>query len=301
MTQTVAFIGLGNMGSGMAANQVKAGRTVLAYDLSAAAVARAVEAGAQGAASLADAVGAADAVITMLPAGRHVREVYLGDDGVLAHARPGAVLMDCSTIDIDSARAVIGGAADKGFAMVDAPVSGGIMAANAGTLAFMVGGADASFAAAEPVLKPMAKAVFHAGDAGAGQAAKICNNMLLAISMIGACEAFALAAKLGLDAQRFFDIASQSSGQCWSVTTYCPVAGPVPGSPANRNYDGGFATALMLKDLKLAIGSAQSVGASTPLGSEAQALYAMFDALGGGGKDFSAIIQMLDGSWRAGG
>ena len=297
---TVAFIGLGNMGSGMAANQIKSGHAVRAYDLNPAAVQQAVAHGASAASGIAEAVTGADAVVTMLPAGSHVRQVYLGEAGVVAHAGKDAILMDCSTIDVDSARAVIAGAGEAGLAMVDAPVSGGVAAAAGGTLAFMVGGTNDAFARAKAYLEPMAKAVIHAGDAGAGQAAKICNNMLLAISMIGTCEAFALAEKLGLDAERFFDIASQSSGQCWSVTSYCPVPGPVPAAPSNRNFEGGFAAALMLKDLKLAMGAAQSVGASTPLGAEAQALYAMLNNLGGGGRDFSSIIQLLDGRWGQG-
>lgn len=297
MAQTIAFIGLGNMGSGMAANQVKAGNSVLAFDLNPQAILQAEQQGAQGAASLADAVAAADAVITMLPAGQHVRSVYLGEAGVLASARPGTLLLDCSTIDVDSARVVIAGAAGAGLEMVDAPVSGGVAAAAGGALAFMVGGTPDAFARAEPLLQPMAKAVIYAGDAGAGQAAKICNNMLLAISMIGTCEAFALAEKLGLDAQRFFDIASQSSGQCWSLSSYCPAPGPVPSAPSNRDYAGGFMSALMHKDLKLAMGAAQAVGASTPLGAQAQALYALFNGMGGAEKDFSAIIKLLDGSW----
>ncbi len=292
---TIAFIGLGNMGSGMAANLVKAGHDVKAFDLSPAAVAQAVEQGASAAGSATDAVSGADAVVTMLPAGKHVRAVYEGQ--VFPAAAPGTLFLDCSTIDVDSARHVGGAAVDKGFKFVDAPVSGGVAAATGGTLTFMVGGSADDFAAAEPFLQAMGKAVIHAGDTGAGQAAKICNNMLLAITMIGTCEAFALADKLGLDQQKFFDISSKASGQSWSMTSYCPVPGPVPTTPANNDYNPGFATAMMLKDLKLAQDAAQSAGASTPLGAQAEALYSMFDNLGGRDKDFSGIYELLIGSW----
>ena len=291
----IAFIGLGNMGSGMAANLVKAGNSVKAFDLSAAAIASAVEAGAEAAASAGDAVSGADAVVTMLPAGKHVRGVY--ETQVFVAAAPGTLFMDCSTIDVDSARHVGSAAVEKGFRFVDAPVSGGVAAASAGTLTFMVGGADDHFADAQPFLDAMGKAVIHAGGLGAGQAAKICNNMLLAITMIGTCEAFALAEKLGLDQQKFYDISSKASGQSWSMTSYCPVPGPIPTTPANNDYKPGFATAMMLKDLKLAQDAAQSSGASTPLGAQAEALYAMFDNLGGADADFSGIYKLLDGSW----
>ena len=289
----IAFIGLGNMGAGMAANQAKAGHEVMAFDLSQAAVDKAVAAGCRPAATVAEAVEGAEAVITMLPAGPHVRSVY--GDQVLAHAPTSALLIDCSTIDIDSARAVGEQASAKGYKFADAPVSGGIMAAEAGTLAFMVGCEAADYAAFEAILQPMARVVFHAGAAGSGQAAKICNNMLLGISMIGVCEAFALAEKLGLDPERFYEIGSKSSGQCWSLTTYCPWPGPVETAPSNRNYDGGFLSALMLKDLKLAQEAAARAGASTPMGAQAEALYALFDGLGYGGKDFSAMLQMFRG------
>ena len=292
----IAFIGLGNMGSGMCDNLVKAGHDVRAFDLSADAVSRAVEAGAIAAASVAEAVAGSEAIVTMLPAGKHVRAVYEGD--VFVAATPGCLIMDCSTIDVDSARHVGNAAVAQGFKFVDAPVSGGVAAATAGTLTFMVGGAVADYAAAEPFLQIMGKAVIHAGDLGAGQAAKICNNMLLAIHMIGTCEAFALAEKLGLDQQKFFDISSKASGQNWSMTTYCPVPGPMPSTPANHDYQPGFAAAMMLKDLKLAQAAAQSAGACTPLGAQAEALYAMFDNLGGGSTDFSGIYKLLDGSWQ---
>lgn len=289
----IAFIGLGNMGAGMAANQAKAGHEVMAFDLSQAAVDRAVAAGCRAAATVAEAVEGADAVITMLPAGPHVRSVY--GEQVLSAAPASALLIDCSTIDIDSARAVGEQAKARGYRFADAPVSGGIMAAEAGTLAFMVGCEAADYAAFEAILQPMARVVFHAGAAGSGQAAKICNNMLLGISMIGVCEAFALAEKLGLDPERFYEIGSKSSGQCWSLTTYCPWPGPVETAPSNRNYDGGFLSALMLKDLKLAQEAAARAGASTPMGAQAEALYALFGGLGYGGKDFSAMLQMFRG------
>lgn len=289
----IAFIGLGNMGAGMAANQVKAGREVHAYDLSQAAVDRAVAAGCRPAASVAEAVKDADVVVTMLPAGAHVRAVY-GQE-IIPHAPRSARLIDCSTIDVDSARAVGEQARAAGLTFADAPVSGGIMAAEAGTLAFMVGCETADFPACEDALKPMARAVFHAGALGSGQAAKICNNMLLGISMIGTCEAFALAEKLGLEPERFFEIASKSSGQCWSLTSYSPWPGPVEAAPSNRNYEGGFLTALMLKDLKLAQEAAARAGATTPLGAQAEALYALLDGLGFGQKDFSAMLQMFRG------
>jgi 3-hydroxyisobutyrate dehydrogenase len=289
----IAFIGLGNMGGGMAANQAKAGHEVLAFDLSKAAVDKAAAAGCQTAGSTAAAVKDADAVITMLPAGQHVRAVYAND--ILPNAKAGALLIDCSTIDVDSARAVAGQARDTGFRFADAPVSGGTAAADAGTLAFMVGCDEPDFTAVEAVLKPMSRVTFRAGDHGAGQAAKICNNMVLGVSMIGVCEALALAEKLGLDPAKFFEISSQSSGQCWSLTSYCPWPGPVPTAPSNRNYEGGFATAMMLKDLKLAQEAAAKAGATATLGATAEGLYALFDRLGGGGKDFSAILQLFRG------
>ena len=290
----IAFIGVGNMGGPMARNLLKAEHALAAFDLSEQVLEPVVKAGASKAASVNDAVKDAEIVITMLPAGQHVRSVYL-DKGILAHARKGALLIDSSTIDVDSARAVHAAADKAGFDFLDAPVSGGTGGAEAGTLAFMCGGSDKAFARAEPVLQKMGKRIVHAGGAGAGQAAKICNNMLLAISMIGTCEAFALGEKLGLDPQKLFDIMSAASGQCWSLTTYCPVPGPVPASPANRDYTGGFATALMLKDLKLSQAAAQSAGAATPLGAEAAQLYALFAAQGHAGTDFSGIIQMLRG------
>jgi len=292
----IAFIGLGNMGGGMAANLVKAGHDVAAFDLSEDALLRAEAHGAARAASAQEAVRDAEAVITMLPAGKHVREVFEGS--VIGTAPKSAILIDCSTIDVATAREEIGKAEAAGYEMVDAPVSGGIAAADAGTLTFMVGGTDAAFERARPYLEIMGKAVIHAGAAGAGQAAKICNNMLLGASMAATCETFVMARKLGLDLQTFFDISSKASGQCWSMTTYCPVPGVGPETPADRDYAGGFAAALMLKDLRLAMEAAQSVDAYTPMGAEAEALYARFAELGGAGKDFSAIIKMIDDSWQ---
>jgi 3-hydroxyisobutyrate dehydrogenase len=289
----IAFIGVGNMGGGMAANQAKAGHEVAAFDLAEAALAKAAAAGCRPVKSVAEALADAEAVITMLPAGPQVRAVYA--DQILAHADPKALLIDCSTIDVESARAVADQARAKGLRFADAPVSGGVMAADAGTLAFMVGSAEADFAGVEAVLNPMARVVIHAGEPGAGQAAKICNNMLLGVSMLGTCEAFALAEKLGLAAERFFEIASKSSGQCWSISAYCPVPGVGPQTPADRGYEGGFATAMMLKDLKLAQEAAARSGAATPMGAQAEALYALFAGLGYARKDFSAVIEMMRG------
>ncbi len=282
------------MGGPMARNLLKAGHAITAFDLSAAVLDPVVAAGARRAENVADAIQNADVVITMLPAGQHVRSVFL-DGGILRTAKPGTLLIDSSTIDMDSARAVHTAAQQAGFDFIDAPVSGGVGGAEAGTLTFMCGGSEGAFERARPILEKMGKRIVLAGGAGAGQAAKICNNMLLAISMIGTCEAFVLGEKLGLDPQKLFDIASTSSGQCWSLTTYCPVPGPVAAAPSNRDYAGGFATALMLKDLKLAQAAAQSAGAPTPLGAEAQQLYSLFAAKGHGGLDFSGIIRMLRG------
>ncbi|MBL0925838.1 MAG: 3-hydroxyisobutyrate dehydrogenase [Sphingomonadaceae bacterium] len=287
----IAFIGLGNMGGGMAANLVQAGHDVHAFDLSAEALAKAEEKGCATFSSVREAVAGADAVVSMLPNGTIVESVFETD--VIGHAPPDALLLDCSTIDVDTARKVAADAAGAGYEMVDAPVSGGIAAANGGTLTFMVGGTDTAFARAEPILSAMGKAVIHAGASGAGQAAKICNNMLLGASMIATCETFAMAEKLGLDLQTFYDISSKASGQNWSMTSYCPVPGVGPHSPADNDYQGGFATALMLKDLKLAMEAARSVGADVPMGQKAAALYEAFDKDGQGGADFSAIIKSL--------
>ena len=288
----IAFIGLGNMGNPMAANLVKAGLNVTGFDLVADNLSQAEANGLAIASNAAAAVDGADVVITMLPAGAHVISVY-GD--VLPNARPGALFIDSSTIDVDSARQAHKMASEANMLSVDAPVSGGVGGAEAGTLTFMAGGSQESFALAEPILDPMAGRVVHCGDGGAGQAAKICNNMILGISMIGVGEAFVLAEKLGLSHQALFDVASTSSGQCWSINTYCPVPGPVPTSPANNDYKPGFAAALMLKDLKLAQEAAQSAGAVTPLGASALQLYGLFNAAGEGGTDFSGIINLLRG------
>jgi 3-hydroxyisobutyrate dehydrogenase len=292
----IAFIGLGHMGGGMAPNLAKAGHEVAAFDLSEDALAHAVAGGCLRAGSTDEAVKDAEAVITMLPAAQHVLEVHRNH--VLGKAPGSALLIDCSTIDVGSARAIEDEAASQGYAMVDAPVSGGIAAAAGGTLTFMVGGSVAAFERAKPFLEPMAKAVIHAGGPGAGQAAKICNNMILGATMVATCEAFALAKKLGLDLQTFFDISSKASGQSWSMTSYCPVPGVGPETPADHDYEGGFAAALMLKDLKLAMDAAQSAGAYTPMGAEAEELFQRFVDRGGAGKDFSGIIKMIDDSWK---
>lgn len=284
----IGFVGLGNMGLPMARNLVRAGHEVAGYDLSAAAMDAAAEAGIIRAQSAADAARGAGFVITMLPAGTHVRDAWLGAGGMADAAAPDAVLLDCSTIDVTTAREVA-----SGRNMLDAPVSGGTMGAENATLTFMVGGDAEAFARAKPLLEAMGRTVVHCGASGAGQAAKLCNNMLLAISMIGTCEAFNLAEKLGLSHEALFEVASKSSGQCWSLTTYCPVPGPVPGSPANRGYAPGFATALMLKDLGLSQQAAGAVGAATPLGAAALTLYERFAADGGALRDFSGIIEML--------
>jgi 3-hydroxyisobutyrate dehydrogenase len=293
---SIAFIGLGNMGGGMAANLAKAGHEVRAFDLSEAALTKAEERGCTRAADAASAVADAEAVVTMLPAGKHVAEVYRS--AVFGKAPASAILMDCSTIDVATARTVEDEARAAGYEMVDAPVSGGIAAAEGGTLTFMVGGSADGFARAQPLLEKMGKAVIHAGESGAGQAAKIVNNMLLGVTMAGTCEAFVLAQKLGLNPQVFFDISSKASGQSWSMTSYCPVPGVGPETPADRGYEGGFAAQLMLKDLALAMEAAQASGAYTPMGGEAEELYRRFVERGGGTKDFSALIKMIDDSWK---
>ncbi|MEL7201864.1 MAG: 3-hydroxyisobutyrate dehydrogenase [Pseudomonadota bacterium] len=292
----IGFIGLGNMGGPMAANLAKAGHTVHATDLSIAAINRAVEAGCQRADTVASAVAHADVVVTMLPAGAHVRSVYLDKYGILANARPGTLLIDSSTIDVATARAVNEAASEKNFAMVDAPVSGGVAAATGGTLTFMVGGSEAAFGQATPILEGMGKNIFHAGDAGNGQVAKIANNMLLGTTMIATCEAFHLAEKLGLDAQTFFDIASTASGQSWSMTSYCPAPGPVPGAPSTHDYAPGFAAAMMLKDMRLAQEAAHSAKAPTPLGAQAEALYALMESSGHDHLDFSGVMKLINGT-----
>ncbi len=288
----IAFIGLGNMGGGMAANLAQAGHQVAAFDLASEALERARSNGCEVYSNVPEAVAGADAVVSMLPNGKIVDQVYASD--VIGKAPVSAILLDCSTIDVATARGVAAKATAQGYEMVDAPVSGGIAAANGGTLTFMVGGSDAGFARAEPILAKMGKAVIHAGGSGAGQAAKICNNMLLGASMIATCEAFKLAEKLGLDLQTFYDISSKASGQNWSMTSYCPVPGVGPQSPADSNYQGGFASALMLKDLKLAMEAAEGVHATVPMGRRAEELYNAFAEGGAAGLDFSAIIRTLD-------
>ncbi|VAV91943.1 3-hydroxyisobutyrate dehydrogenase [hydrothermal vent metagenome] len=291
----VGFIGLGNMGGGMARNILKAGHRLKVFDLNDQVVSDICAEGALRAATANDAASDVDAVITMLPAGKHVKAVYLGAEGLIAAAKEGTILMDCSTIDVDSARAVAAAASDAGLAMVDAPVSGGVAAAVAGSLTFMVGGPNGAFAAAQPFLDNMGANVIHAGQAGSGQAAKICNNMMLGIQMISVSEAFVLAEKLGLAADKLFEISSRASGQCWSLTSYCPVPGPVPTSPANTDYKAGFAAAMMLKDLRLAQEAATSAGANTPLGAASKELYEKFTEMSADDMDFSGIINMLRG------
>ena len=288
----IAFIGLGNMGGPMAANLVKAGHRVVGYDLVEKLREEAATSGVSIAGSAREAVAGADVVVTMLPAGRHVIAAW-GD--ILPAAKRGALFIDSSTIDVDNARRAHEAAAKAGMPSLDAPVSGGVGGATAGTLTFMVGGEDAAFADGKPLLEAMGKRIVHCGGAGAGQAAKICNNMILGATMIATCEAFVLAEKLGLSAQALFDVASTASGQSWSLTSYCPVPGPVPASPANRDYKPGFAAALMLKDLKLSQEAAASAGAVTPMGAQAAQLYALFAAAGHAGDDFSGIINFLRG------
>ena len=289
----IGFIGVGNMGGPMVLNLLKAGHRVAVFDRVPAATERCIGAGARAARSIEEAAHDNDIVITMLPAGQQVREVYQGPAGVLYAARPGTLLIDSSTIDVATARDVGAAALDANLPMIDAPVSGGVGGAQAATLTFMVGGPDAAFASARPILATMGKTIVHAGNSGSGQAAKICNNMLLGISMIGVCEAFILAEKLGLDRQRLFDIASTSSGQCWSLTSYCPVPGPVPASPANRDYAAGFTADMMLKDLRLSQDAAAATGAATALGALAARLYEAFASSGRGAKDFSGILEMI--------
>jgi len=287
----IAFIGLGNMGGGMAANLVKAGHEVQAFDLAAEALEKAQANGCATFGTVKEAVQGADAVVSMLPNGAIVKSVYSAD--VIGQAPAGALFLDCSTIDVATAREVGDAARAAGYEMVDAPVSGGIAAANGGTLTFMVGGSDEAFARADAVLQPMAKSVIHAGELGAGQVAKMCNNMLLAIHMIGTCEALALAEKAGLSAQKFYEISSKSTGYNWSLNDYTPAPGVGAASPADNGYQGGFASALMLKDLRLAMAGAEAAGAKVPLGEHATAIYEAFNEAGNGGKDFGAIFTTL--------
>jgi len=289
----IGFIGLGNMGAPMAANLVKAGHTLKGFDLSPEALDRARQAGIEASDDLSAAVAGVDVVITMLPAGKHVDAAYCEENGLIATVGENTLLIDCSTIDVETARAVAAQAQQAGLSMLDAPVSGGVGGAEAGTLTFMVGGSDAAFELAQPYLAQMGKNIIHAGGAGNGQAAKICNNMILGISMIAVSEAFVLAEKLGLDKQKLYDISSTASGQCWALTSYCPVPGPLPASPANRDYQAGFTVAMMLKDLRLAQQAAEASGATTPLGLEAMNLYTQFDEAGKSQLDFSAIVKHI--------
>jgi 3-hydroxyisobutyrate dehydrogenase len=289
----IGFIGLGNMGAPMAANLLKAGHRVTGFDIARGPAEKLAAKGGRAAGAAAEAAAAGEIVITMLPAGPQVRSVYLGEGGVLANARGGALLIDCSTIDVETARAVAAAAKEARFDMLDAPVSGGVAGAEAASLTFMVGGEAEIFARAQPVLASMGRTIVHAGPAGNGQAAKICNNMILGVSMIAVCEAFALAERLGLEAQTLFDISAKSSGQCWALTSYCPVPGPVPTSPANRDYAPGFTAAMMLKDLRLAQQAAGASAAATPLGASAANLYQLFVDDGAGGLDFSGIYRFI--------
>src|SRR5450755_3106731 len=293
MMSRIGFIGLGNMGLPMAVNLIKAGHQVEGVDVNPASVEKLKAAGGANVEFAKVAATRGDVVITMLPAGQHVREVYLGAGGIIANANPDTLLIDCSTIDVDTARAVASEAEKRELLMLDAPVSGGVGGATAATLTFMVGGSAQAFTRAESILQKMGKTIVHAGGAGNGQAAKICNNMILGVSMIAVSEAFVLAEKLGLDAQKLFDVSSKSSGQCWSMTNYCPVPGPVPSSPANRDYKAGFTAEMMLKDLKLAQQAAQMAGAVTPMGANAAALYGLMVNSGQGPADFSAIFRFL--------
>lgn len=294
----IGFIGLGNMGGPMSRNLLKAGHELKVFDLVPAAIDAAVAAGATAVDSPAAAASGVEAAITMLPAGPHVRDVYLGAGKVIESAAKGTLLIDCTTADVETSRAVAEAAVAAGHDMIDGPVSGGVGGAEAATLTIMAGGPDKAFERAGPILEAMGKNIIHAGGPGNGQAAKMCNNMMLAIQMISVCEGFLLAEKLGLDPQKLFDVSSTASGQCWALTSYCPVPGPVPASPANRDYQAGFTAAMMLKDLKLSQGAAQSFGVSTPLGAAATALYGLFSRAGGDPTDFSGIIKLLRGEGR---
>src|SRR6187399_976310 len=292
----IGFIGLGNMGLPMAQNLLKAGHQVEGVDVNPAAIEKLKAAGGASVEAAKGAASRADVVITMLPSGKEVRDVYLGSSGIIENTNAGTLMIDCSTIDVETARAVAAEAEKKGLLMLDAPVSGGVGGATAGTLTFMVGGSAQAFARAQSILEKMGKTIVHAGGAGNGQAAKICNNMILGVSMIAVSEAFVLAEKLGLDAQKLYDISSKSSGQCWSMTTYCPVPGPVPTSPANRDYQAGFTANMMLKDLRLAQEAARSARAATPMGAEAAALFRLYVGQGHAAKDFSGIFQFIRGA-----
>lgn len=289
----IGFIGLGNMGAPMAANLLKAGHKVTGFDLSETMLKNFEAAGGLVAKSAAQAVSTAEIVITMLPAGKHVEQVYCGSDGLIEASTNNCVFLDCSTIDVETSRKVAQAAQDAGRMMMDTPVSGGVTAAVAGSLTFMCGGSEAAFQTAKPILDVIGGNIIHAGDSGTGQAAKICNNMMLGIQMISVCESFAMADALGLDRQKLFDISSAASGQCWSLTSYCPVPGPVPTTPANNDYKAGFAVAMMLKDMRLAADAANAVGVDTILGQKAKDLYAKMDEAGLAEKDFSAYFEFL--------
>ena len=291
----IGFIGLGNMGLPMAQNLIRAGHQVEGVDVNPASVEKLKAAGGAAVDMPGVAAGRADVVITMLPAGKHVRDVYLSPGGIVESANPGTLLIDCSTIDVATARDVAKAAEARGLLMLDAPVSGGVGGATAGTLTFMVGGPAQAFARAEHILQQMGKTIVHAGGPGNGQAAKICNNMILGISMIAVSEAFVLAEQLGLEHQKLFDIASKSSGQCWAMTSYCPVPGPVPASPANRDYAAGFTAAMMLKDLNLAQDAAKASGAVTDMGANAAKIYSRYVESGEGSRDFSGVIRFIRG------
>jgi 3-hydroxyisobutyrate dehydrogenase len=291
----IGFIGLGNMGLPMAQNLLEAGHQVEGVDVNPAAIEKLKAAGGASVEAAKGAASRADVVITMLPSGKEVRDVYLGSSGIIENTNAGTLLIDCSTIDVETARAVAAEAEKKGLLMLDAPVSGGVGGATAGTLTFMVGGSAQAFARAQSILEKMGKTIVHAGGPGNGQAAKICNNMILGISMIAVSEAFVLAEKLGLDHQKLFDISSKSSGQCWSLTTYCPVPGPVPTSPANRDYQAGFTAAMMLKDLKLSQDAAKATRTKTELGADAERIYSQYVASGEAARDFSGIIRFVRG------
>ena len=290
----VAFIGIGNMGSSMVANLINHNHKVRAYDINVKALQSVEAIGASVANSITDVVRGADTVITMLPAGKQVWEVFTQSDGVFANAEKGALLVDSSTIDVSVARKVVQAASDRGFEMVDAPVSGGIGGAQAGTLTFMVGGTSSAFERAKPVLSAMGSAVIHVGQSGNGQVAKICNNMLLGISMIGTCEAFSLAKKLGLEPKTFYDVSSRSSGQNWSMTSYCPIEGVGPESPADRNFEAGFSADMMLKDLRLAKDAAGEVETTSRMGNLSEELFSSYVDANGGVKDFSDIVNFLN-------
>ncbi|MEM6487126.1 MAG: 3-hydroxyisobutyrate dehydrogenase [Pseudomonadota bacterium] len=293
---TIGFIGLGNMGGPMAANLLARGHSVRGFDMAEPALTALTAGGGTACASAAEAVAGAGTVVTALPAARHVEAVYLGEGGILAAAAPGTLFIDTSTIDVATARRVAAAAEAAGQAIVDSPMSGGVGGATAGTLTFMVGGADDAVARARPVLEAMGRNIFHAGASGAGAAAKICNNMMLAIQMIAVSEGFNLAAKLGLEAQKLYEISSTATARCWSLNDYCPAPGPQPAAPSNRAYQPGFAAALMLKDLRIAMGAAQDAGAHVPLGAHATQLYTLMERAGMAEQDFSAVIRLLDGA-----